>query len=224
MSTVQLFQLCYIFEIFHNKNKLKDPIIKWFQNYSCLYFFHPSRNSFKASVPSLWAVLFHLLIQGCQACGQGMIFFQVVKSLLHHSLDSRTLSSSVAKAGPLCLSFKRKEECRRHAHLLKPKPSCRQHNFCLPFIEIIESRDYILPQWELGYSSSMFKKRGISPTLCSMRTHQEAVYHTKLQSFGTLNRLQTPWGQKQCFIHLVITKTILRHELRQVLKKYLLNE
>lgn len=53
----------------------------------------------------LWAVLSHLSIQRCQACGQGLCCFQIVRSLLHHSLGSKALFLSRTKIGPLSFDW-----------------------------------------------------------------------------------------------------------------------
>lgn len=106
MDKGECFQLCSVLENFHSKAAWRDSILKWFWNDSCF----PPEGTVQRERARLAANLFLLLTPGCQACRQGLYFFEAVTALLHHFLDPRALSSPTAKAGPLCLSSKGKKE------------------------------------------------------------------------------------------------------------------
>lgn len=108
----------------------------WFLNYGC-FSSRPSRNSFETRVPGLWAVLSHLFTR-VPGPWQGFHFIQVAKSLLRHPLASRTLSSSMATAGPPRPGCRGMEECRRHDHLARPRPSQRQRD-----VRVHPSRNWV---------------------------------------------------------------------------------
>lgn len=117
----------------------------------------------------------------CQVCGQSCSICSfrgarlvgrdsIFSKLSSHSPDSRTLSFSMAKARLLCPSSKRKKECRRNAHLLRPRPSCRQHDFCLHSIERTDSLNHMFSETakEAGKYLALCPKRGEYPPLYAL--------------------------------------------------------